>query len=161
MGIPTEKQLQEIIENEFWIVTQPIFIKELGKNFRMYLDDEYLANCYPYKKQLVAGVKTAFSSDAPVVKDFRPLSGIQAAVLRQDIEGVVISKNEEITIAEALKAYTQDAADANGVGDKVGSISAGKFADFVVLDKNILETEAENLDKINILETYIGGKRVY
>lgn len=161
LGIPTEKQLQEIIENNFWVVTQPIFIKELGKNFRMYLDDEYLANCYPYKKQLVAGVKTAFSSDAPVVKDFRPLSGIQAAVLRQDATGVTISESEKLTIAEALKAYTQDAAEANGVGDKVGSISAGKFADFVVLDKNILETAAEDLDKINILETYIGGKRVY
>lgn len=161
LGVPDIQQLTAIIENDFWVVTQPIFIKELGKNFRMYLDDAYLKRCYPYNTQLRLGVKTAFSSDAPVVKDFRPLSGIQAAVLRQDATGEVITENEKISIKEALKAYTIDAATANGVAHQVGSIEAGKFADFVVLDKNILESSAEELDKITILATYIGGKRVY
>lgn len=160
-GLPTDAHIETMVRLGLSAVPQPIFLEELGPNFRKYLDDGYLARCYPVRTLLDAGMTVAFSTDAPVVKAMNPFIGIQAAVTRMDRLGVQISASEAISTEEALYAYTMGAATANGNAHEVGSLEAGKFADFIILDQNPLEMEPSALQEVCVLATYLAGNCVF
>lgn len=160
LGLPEEKHLQAMKENNIACSMQTIFLDELGKNFIKYLDEDYLNHCYPVKSVLKHGILTALSSDAPVVKNFNPLKGAAAAVTRKNNEGQLIAKHESISITEALKAYTYSAAQISGT-PQWGSLQKGMLADFIILDKNPLTTSAESVSNIKVLQTFINGKQVW
>jgi len=134
---------------------------ELGPNFRKYLPDFYLERVYPYRSILDAGVRLAFSSDAPVVNDFNPLMGMRNALERTDAQGKIIGEKEGISLPEALHAYTLGAAQASGTAQFNGSLEPGKQADLVILDKSPFEMEASALHQIQVLETWVAGKKCY
>jgi predicted amidohydrolase YtcJ len=159
LALPELSHLIRMKNGGVHCVTQPIFLYELGQNFTKHLPDFYLNNLYPYRSVLDAGINLAFSSDAPVVKNFSPLMGIQNAVERRAKTGETIAPTQCISVAEALKAYTQGGALASDEWNKKGSLSIGKYADFVILNKNPLDTEGASLSDIQVLETWIGGKK--
>ncbi|CAN5796352.1 amidohydrolase [soil metagenome] len=158
LGLPEEKHLQHMAEYDIAASMQTIFIYELGKNFRKYIDDDYLNRCYPVRSVLNHGVTMALSSDAPVVKNFNPLQGIATAINRKDNDGNVIAPGEGITITEALKAYTATAATLTKT-NLFGSIKEGMLADFILLDKN--PVTSADLSAIKVLQTYVDGKLVW
>jgi len=141
-------------------VSQSIFLKELGKNFEQYLEDERLHRCYPYRSVLNAGINLSLSSDAPVVKDFNPITGIKAALFRKDADGNTIGPDEKINSAEALYAYTMGSAKANNNEQEVGSIEKNKKADFIILNKKLGNQVSED-EEIKVCETYINGEILY
>lgn len=157
LGLPELSHLTRMKDLRVHCVTQPAFLYELGKNFRNYLPDYYLDNVYPYRSAQEAGVNLAFSSDAPVVKDFSPLMGVRNAVERRDNTGACIAPSQCISVSDALKAYTVNAAMANDDGTRKGSLTPGKLADFVILDKNPLETAVEKISDIRVNGTLTGG----
>ena len=161
LGLPEPRHLQMMQELNVFCVSQPIFLYELGPNFRKYLPDFYLERVYPYRSILDAGVRLAFSSDAPVVNDFNPLMGMRNAMERMDAQGKVIGEKEGISLPEALHAYTLGAAQASGTAQFNGSLVPGKQADLVILDKNPFETVASALHQIQVLETWVAGKKCY
>lgn len=160
LGLPEEQHLHDMAEQRIAASMQTIFISELGKNFVQYLDEDYLNHCYPVKSVLQHGILTALSSDAPVVKDFNPFKGVEAAVTRKDNEGNIIAGHESIGIGEALKAYTE-AASAIGSTPQFGSLQKGKLADFILLDKDPLSTASEKLTSIQVKKTFVGGECVW
>ncbi len=133
-------------------VTQPIFLYELGQNYRNYLPDYYLENVLPFRSMLDAGINVAFSSDAPVVKNFNPLLGIQNAVTRRDAQGELVAKYQKISVLEAISAYTEGGAVAQN-----DDFSARKLNDFVLLDKNPNEVPENEISQIRVLETWVNG----
>lgn len=139
---------------------QTIFLDELGKNFIKYLDKDYLQHCYPVKSVLQNGILMALSSDAPVVKNFNPFKGISAAVTRKNSEGQTIAPEEAISVSDALKAYTVSAAKISGL-QNLGTLQEGKLADMILLDKNPLTVAQNELDKIQVLKTFVAGKEVW
>ena len=157
LGLPTKFQLQRIKKIGVHIVTQPIFIKEFGKNFRDSLKDVYLDFCYPFKSMLDHNINVSFSTDAPVVKDLRPLSCIEAAITREDENGFTISSNEKVSLEQAIYCYTMGSALASNVAHQQGSLTKGKKADFVVLSKNIFESKIRD---VNIDQVWINAKRI-
>jgi predicted amidohydrolase YtcJ len=157
LGIPSKSNLKLMNKLGVHCVTQPIFLYELGQNFRNYLTPQYLRKVYPYKTILDAEVNLAFSSDAPVVKDFNPLMGIQNAVERVDAQGFTIGAKEKVSVEAALLAYTINAAKANDDDVIMGSIEVGKRADLVVLDKNPLNTEGGEISKIKVQNVFVMG----
>ncbi len=160
LGLPEEQHLEAMAKNNIATSMQTIFISELGKNFRQYLDQEYIDRCYPVGSVLKHGILTALSSDAPVVSNLNPLKGVEAAVTRRDNEGFEIAPNEAISVAEALKAYTVSAATI-GQTPQLGSLEPGQLADFIILNQNPLKTEPKELSQIKVEQTFIGGKCVY
>ena len=160
LGLPEEKHLRDMAENNIATSMQTIFISELGKNFIKYLDEDYLDRCYPVKSVLQHGILTALSSDAPVVKDFNPLKGTQAAVTRKTNEGEIIAAHESISIEEALKAYTFSASAINNTS-QFGSLQKGMLADFILLDKNPLTVSPEELTSIKVKKTFVDGKCIW
>ena len=69
--------------------------------------------------------------------------------------------NESLTRQEALRAFTIDAAYAAHQEDVLGSVEAGKWADFILLDENYFEIPASEIWKIKVHETWVAGKKVY
>lgn len=157
LGLPETEHLHRMRVLGLHCVTQPVFLYELGANFRQYLPDFYLDRVYPYRQVLDAGVSLAFSSDAPVVRDFNPLMGIRNAVERRDRSGALIGGAETLTPREAWRAYTLGAAEANGDDAETGSIAVGKRADLVLLDQNPLETPAAQISEIGVRGVWSGG----
>lgn len=135
-------------------VTQPPFIYELGSNYRQYLPDFYLENVLPFRSMIDAGINVVFSSDAPVVKNYNPLLGIETALTRKDDKGENIAKYQKISILEAIKAYTENASIAQN--DKFNPEN-----DYIILDKDILNLQHNEISKTKVLETWVNGKRVW
>lgn len=160
LGLPSFFHLQKMNELNVHCVSQSIFLKELGKNFAQYLENERLHCIYPYKTVLENNINLALSSDAPVVKDFNPITGIKAAMFRKDNDGNVIGADETISLQQALYAYTMGGAKANGSEAFNGSIEAGKKADFILLNKKLNDFIAED-ENIFVTSTFIDGEEVY
>ena len=158
LGLPSMEHLQQMRDLGLHCVTQPIFLYELGQNFRQYLPDFYLNRVYPYRAVLDAGVNLAFSSDAPVVKNFNPLMGLRNAVERCDRSGVAIGSSQLIRVGEAWQAYTLGAAAANGDALDRGSLEPGKRADMVLLDQNPLAVPMANISDIRVEQTWVAGQ---
>lgn len=108
------------------------------------------------------GVRFSFHSDSPV-SPYGPLRYIATGASRlwQKPPRKVLGPQQRISVDQAIKAVTLDAAYAMFLDDKVGSLEPGKWADFVVLDKNPRATDAEKIGRINVLETWVGGKQAF
>ena len=127
------------------------------------LGQERLKGAYAWRRFLDAGVRLAFGSDFPVEHP-NPMLGIYAAVTRQDTTGWPPGgwlPDQRLTRAEALKAFTLDAAYAAFQEHEVGSLEPGKHADFVVLDRDIMQIPAADIFKTRVVATYLDGKKVY
>jgi predicted amidohydrolase YtcJ len=118
---------------------------------------------YAWRSLLDSGARLALGSDFPV-EEVNPLLGIHAAVSRQDSSGWPEEgwqAQERISRAEALRGFALDAAHAGFMEHSVGSLRAGKRADFVVLDRDLMAAPVAEIPEIRVLETWLDGKRVY
>lgn len=123
---------------------------------------------YAFRTLHDAGVLLSFGSDWPGTNaswyPANPLLGIYAAVVRKTIDGYPDGgwyPQERIDIETALRAYTINNAYAAGEENIKGSISAGKLADIVVLEENLLEIEPARIKDVEVIKTIIGGRIVY
>jgi predicted amidohydrolase YtcJ len=118
---------------------------------------------YAWRRLLDSGAVIASGSDFPVELP-NPFLGLYAAVTRQDGGGMPEGgwyPDQALTRAEALHSFTLAAAYAAHCEDRLGSLEAGKWADFIVIDRNYFEVPAAEIDDIQVLETWVGGSRVY
>jgi hypothetical protein len=99
-------------------------------------------------------------NDAPVVSNVSPLFIMWTAVNRLTSSGHILGGDQRITVLDALRAVTIDAAWQVFLEDNRGSIEVGKYADLVVLDKNPLEHPAI-LKDIQVMETVVDGRTVF
>ncbi len=139
------------------ISLQPPFLYYSGERYRALVPHNNLPYLYRIRSFLDAGLTVAAGSDNPVVPH-HPLTGIQAAVLRTTNMGHVIAPHECIPPYQALALYTSLAARASFDEDIKGSLTPGKLADFVLLDRNPLTVPPERISEIKVLRTYIGGR---
>lgn len=109
---------------------------------------------------LDAGVKVAAHSDHPCAP-YPPLMAIHALVNRATKAGAPIGRSQRISVHEALKLYTINAAYHQFDENKLGSLEPGKLADFVVLSDDILTIPTESIIDIQVEMTIIDGKIVY
>lgn len=101
-----------------------------------------------------------FHQDTPVTPPDM-LKSVQCAVLRKTEKGRTLGEEEKITVYDALKGVTVNAARQYFEEKVRGSIGKNKKADFVILSENPLEIDHENLDKIKIVKTIKNGKEIY
>lgn len=127
----------------------------LGKN--------RLAGAYAWQSMLKSGARIAFGSDFPVESP-NPFPGLSAAISRQDINGQPPGgwiPNQRLSFAQALKAFTRDAAYAGFAETKVGALEPGKWADFILVDRDPTKVDAQSLARTEVLETWVAGKKVW
>ncbi|MCG8404375.1 MAG: amidohydrolase [Phycisphaerales bacterium] len=115
---------------------------------------------YAFRSLLDAGAPLAFGSDWPVVS-LNPFLGLHAATTGRTLDGAVFVPEQNITIEEALHAYTTGPAYAVGNHDHHGKIKTGYLADFVILDKDPFSIAPDAVKQIEASETYVSGRRVW
>ena len=122
-----------------------------------------LAGAYAWQTVLKSGAKLAFGTDFPV-ESSNPFPGLSAAVSRQDMEGEPPGgwiPAERLTFEQALQAYTRGAAYAGFAEEKIGSLEPGKWADFVIVDRDPTKVDPQSLARTQVLETWIAGKKIW
>ncbi len=119
---------------------------------------------YAFRALMNSGARIAFGSDAPVETP-NPFVGIHAAVTRRRADGYPNAEGwhpaEKFTVAEAVAAYTIGAAYAESLEKVMGSITPGKYADFIVPDQDIFTCEPMAIKDTGVKLTVVGGEVVY
>ena len=120
---------------------------------------------WPNKQLLAAGALLAGGSDWPVMPNPDPWNGIEGLVTRQnpsgEFAGEALCPEEAIDVATALEIFTINSARAIGLGETIGSIEVGKSADFIELDRNVLDIPADEIADIKVMTTWFEGRVVY
>lgn len=118
-------------------------------------------DAYAFGSLARVGVKLAFGSDAPI-EDPNPFHAIQAAVTRQRIPADRPSfyPAQRLSVWNSIKAYTADAAYASEDEAWKGTLELGKAADFICLSEDIFKVKPEEIHKIKVERTFIGGREV-
>lgn len=130
------------------------------RHVNIFLGLERGSNISPMKWALDEEVPFSIHCDTPVVPQ-TPLLAIWAAVTRLSAAGNVIGEHQCIDVYEALKAHTIYAAYQYYDEDLKGSLEVGKYADFVVLNEDILSCDKDRIKDIQVLETYVDGNQVF
>jgi predicted amidohydrolase YtcJ len=124
---------------------------------------ERIKGAYAWRTFLAQGSRIACGSDFPVEAP-NPFFGIHAAVTRQDAAGNPIAgwyPEQEMSLKEAFRCFTLDAAYAGHQEKTLGSLEAGKYADFIVIDRDLFKISPYDIHDIAVLETWVGGRQVY
>ena len=127
------------------------------------LGEKRIKNAYIYKVLLDQNGWVPNGTDFPVEK-IDPLLTFYASIARKDVEGYPengFQKENALTRKETLKSMTIWAAKAAFEENEKGSIEPGKFADFVILDENIMEIDEDKIPNAKILKTYSSGKLIW
>ncbi|PEN11295.1 amidohydrolase [Longibacter salinarum] len=127
------------------------------------LGNERLKGAYAWQTLKESGAHLAFGSDFPV-EDVDPLEGFHAAVTRQDADDMPEGgwmPEETVSREAALHAFTLGAAYAAFQEQEIGSLEAGKKADFVVLSQDIMAVPDDSILDTRVVATYIDGEAVY
>jgi predicted amidohydrolase YtcJ len=127
------------------------------------LDTNRLKGTYAFKSMLNQGVMVSFGSDWPVAP-INPMYGVFSAVTRITGDG----KNpggwypaEKIAVEDAIRAYTAGNAHGSFLEGKIGILKAGAYADFTVLEEDILNIAPEKIKGVKVLRTVVNGREVF
>jgi predicted amidohydrolase YtcJ len=157
----------------FWHFKEPNWYDQLDE---LILGRDRALTCYPVASCLRRGIPIVFSGDFPVVSENDPFMAIETAVTRNlnrpesygvdEIEGPddplwLRNPGERVNVMEAIRAYTENAAYALFRENEIGSLIPGKYADFIVTDRDPTTVPSIDIDKTRVTETWIGGERVY
>lgn len=158
-GMPSEKQIPEIARLGIIPVNQPAhhyltgdaLLDKVGERAHRY---------NPYGEFVRAGIEPVLSSDTPVSGP-DPLEAIWAAATRATRYGNVLGDEaQRLSVEQALRGYTINGARATRREHAVGSIEAGKLADFAILSADPLAVPVDDLRSIRVEETWVDGAPV-
>ena len=126
------------------------------------LGPDRISGAYAFKKLMDQAGIIALGTDFPV-EEVSPFYTFYAAVARKDLQNYPdkgYKMEQALTREETLKGMTIWAAYSNFEENEKGSIDVGKLADFIILDKDILEVDEDEIPNINVLQTFVNGKKV-
>jgi predicted amidohydrolase YtcJ len=159
-GVATPAIQKRLKELHVLVDNNPPFVYWIGSWFEKY-GPERVRWSYPGKSYFDNGIMVSAGSDV-YVTPISPWWGIWAAVVRREMKsGAVLAPEERLTVRQALQMYTINGAYAGFEEQIKGSLEVGKLADFVVLDRNLVEIPNEELKDVKVLATFVGGKAVF
>ena len=123
---------------------------------------ERVKNAYPWRSLIKTGAVLIFGTDWPVA-DLNPMQGLRAAVTRQGANGNPQegwNVDQALMLEEALDIYTRAGAFGAGWESQVGTLEPGKWADMILLDKNLFELHPLEYVKAKVRQTWVDGEKV-
>lgn len=142
---------------------QPYHAIDDGRWAERKIGPERAGSTYAFRSLEDAGARLAFGSDW-TVGPLDPLLGVYAAVTRRTLDGAHPDgwiPEQKIMLDEALRAYTQDAAWAGFMDDRVGALKPGMLADIVVLDRSPFDVDPGAIKDLKVEMTILGGETVF
>ena len=142
---------------------QPVHLASDWRMATARMGEARLQGAYAWKAMLDNRVPLAFGSDVPV-ESANPFPGIAVAMTRQDAQGEPVGgwmPQQRVSFQAALDGFTRQAAYAGFAEKKFGSLIPGQRADFLLIDRDISSAQPADIRATQVLETWIGGKRVY
>ena len=127
------------------------------------LGPDRLGGAYAWASMVKAGVPLAFGSDFPVESP-NPFPGLAVAVTREDAQGQPPGgwlPEQRVSMQQAFAGFTRDAAYAGFAEDRIGSLEPERFADFIIIDRDIFETSPADVRGTRVLESWIGGRKAW
>ncbi len=127
------------------------------------LGPDRLGGAYAWQTIAKSGARLAFGSDFPVESP-NPFPGLAAAISRQGLDGQPPGgwrPEERVSFEQALAGFTRGAAYAGFAEDKIGSLDPGKYADFILVDRDVSQVSPGELGRTEVLETWVAGKKVW
>lgn len=142
---------------------QPYHAIDDGRWAEKVIGVERARTTYAFRSLIDDGARVAFGSDWSVAPA-TPIEGIYAAVTRQTLDGANPGgwvPEQRLTVEQALRAYTSEAAYASFDEGSKGMLKTGMLADFVLLDRDLTAIPGNEIRQTRVLETYVGGRRVF
>jgi len=127
------------------------------------LGPDRLKGAYAWQTVEKLQIPIAFGSDFPVESP-SPFPGLAAAVSRQDMNGQPPGgwrPQERVSFEQALAGFTRGAAYAGFAERKIGSLEPGKWADFIIVDRDISKVDPQALARTQVMETWVAGQKVW
>lgn len=122
-----------------------------------------IKGAYAWQRFLKQGTVVAGGSDFPVESP-NPFYGLHAAVTRKDHQGHPAGgwyPQQDMSLAQALRAFTLDAAYAQHQEKTLGTLEPGKWADFILIDRDIFSGKPDAIWSTRVLQTWVGGRQVH
>lgn len=163
--ILADEDLPRFAELDLTVEFSPVvwFPNPMNDAFDSMVGPERAARVFPMRSAIDAGARIVLASDAPLYYQ-PPMAALESAVTRadphtggpQDAAG-----DQAITLEEAIAAHTINAAYVAFAEDQTGSIETGKYADFVVLDRDLFAIPIDEVSEAQVLKTVVGGEVVF
>ena len=159
--------------NVFWHFKDPCAYFEVEQRF---LGKERAEKEYPLASFVKNGVRITASADHPITPDPNPFHAIEAGVTRNlynaeffEVDGIkdmddstwLLGKEERVSVMDMVKAYTINGAYSLHMDHEVGSLEMGKFADMIIIDRDIFNLNPLDIEFTKILKTIFNGNVVY
>jgi predicted amidohydrolase YtcJ len=156
-GISTPAMARVVKQLGAVVSANPTYVYARAELNQPYLGTDRADTAAAFNTLVSAGVPTSLHSDTPVSAP-EPLKEVWMVVNRFGVSGKVHGPAERVTVEQALRMITIDAAYTIGEDTKIGSITPGKFADFAVLEADPYSVPKENIKDIKVWGTIFGGK---
>ncbi len=161
--ITNQRILDNMKKNDILTYVQPVFIDLDMDIVESRIGAHRMPKVYAWKSMLDMGIHTSGGSDAPVVS-FDVMENIYFAVTMKNIDGKPECgwiPSEKMSVDEAVKMFTKYGAYASYTEEENGTIEVGKWADMVVVEKDIYEIDPDDIKTTKIDMTVVAGKTVY
>lgn len=161
--ITNQRILDKIKKSDLILYIQPVFVDTDMDIAEQRIGKDRMDKIYAWKTMFDMGIKACGGSDAPVV-GFDIMENIYFAVTRKNICGLPEGgwmPQEKLSVYEALRLFTANAAYASFEEDFKGSLKIGKAADMAIIDRDILKTDPDLIKDIKVVYTIIDGKIVF
>jgi predicted amidohydrolase YtcJ len=143
---------------------QPVHQTSDWKMAEARMGKERLGGSYAWRSMLASGVPLAFGSDFPVEHP-NPFHGLAAAISREDPNGQPPGgwmPEQKLSLEQALRGFTMAAAHAGFAEDRIGTLERGKFADFILVDRDIFAgATPQQIRETKVLETWLAGEKAW
>jgi predicted amidohydrolase YtcJ len=157
--MPPAETMDKMVKDGIIAAAQPNFLYNLEGRYRQWLEGDMLTHNNPVATPHKKGIFVAFGSDNLPIG---PMVGLYAAITRKGPSGQAMGAAEEgVSREDAIRMYTANGPYLSWEEDIKGTIEAGKLADVIVLDKDILTIPEEEILNTNVDMTFVGGKLVY
>jgi predicted amidohydrolase YtcJ len=140
--------------------TQPSFIESFGDGWRHVFGESELGGVMPLKTGLALGLRIQANSDFPC-SPLNPFLHLRSAVARKTRQGAVLDPAQAISVSQALRLLTTEAAYAGFAEQRVGTLELGKLADLIIVSDDPFTVAADQLENIRVDATMVGGELVY
>lgn len=158
---PSDRALTQMAEHQIGAVIQPTFLYWEGDMIFRDVGATRAANYKPARKYLDHGIPLAANSDIPSTVSVNPFVALYALITRLNNLGNPVAPDQALSREEALRAYTQGGTWLTREEAVKGSITVGKVADLVILDRDYFQVTTEAIKEIEPVMTIVGGKVVW